>query len=40
LEEEGMPALILEREYMPSDSGRLKTRIQAFLERIERRKQK
>ena len=40
LEEEGMPTLILEREYMPSDSGRLKTRIQAFLERIERRKQK
>jgi len=38
LEEEGIPTLILEREYMPSDRGRLKTRIQAFIERIERRK--
>ena len=38
LEEEGIPTLVLEREYMPSDRGRLKTRIQAFIERIERRK--
>ncbi len=38
LEEEGIPTIILEREYMPSDRGRLKTRIQAFLERIERRR--
>jgi len=38
LEEEGMPTIILEREYMPSDRGRLKTRIQAFIERLERRK--
>jgi len=38
LEEEGIPTIILEREYMPSDRGRLKTRIQAFLERLERRK--
>ncbi len=38
LEKEGIPTLILEREYMPSDRGRLKTRIQAFIERIERRK--
>jgi bzd-type benzoyl-CoA reductase N subunit len=38
LEEDGMPTIILEREYMPSDRGRLKTRIQAFIERLERRK--
>jgi len=38
LEEEGIPTLVLEREYMPSDRGRLKTRIQAFIERIERRR--
>ncbi len=38
LEEDGLPTIILEREYMPSDRGRLKTRIQAFIERLERRK--
>jgi bzd-type benzoyl-CoA reductase N subunit len=38
LEEDGMPTIILEKEYMPSDRGRLKTRIQAFIERLERRK--
>ena len=34
LEKEGIPTLILEREYIASDEGRLKTRVQAFLERI------
>ena len=34
LTKEGIPTLILEREYMPSDEGRLKTRIQAFLEKM------
>ncbi|MBI4774492.1 MAG: 2-hydroxyacyl-CoA dehydratase [Deltaproteobacteria bacterium] len=37
LEPKGIPTLILEREYMLSDVGRLKTRIEAFLERIARR---
>jgi benzoyl-CoA reductase/2-hydroxyglutaryl-CoA dehydratase subunit BcrC/BadD/HgdB len=37
LEAQGIPVLILEKEYMLSDIGRLKTRIEAFLERIERR---
>jgi benzoyl-CoA reductase subunit C len=37
LEAEGIPVLLLEREYALSDIGRLKTRIQAFLERIARR---
>jgi benzoyl-CoA reductase/2-hydroxyglutaryl-CoA dehydratase subunit BcrC/BadD/HgdB len=34
LEEIDMPTLILDREYIPSDQGRLKTRIQAFLEKM------
>jgi len=34
LEKIGIPTLILERQYMPSDEGRLKTRVQAFIERI------
>jgi len=34
LEKEGIPTLILEREYIASDEGRLKTRIQAFLEKM------
>lgn len=35
LEAEGIPTLRLERQYGPlADSGRLKTRVQAFLERI------
>jgi benzoyl-CoA reductase/2-hydroxyglutaryl-CoA dehydratase subunit BcrC/BadD/HgdB len=36
LEAKGIPVLVLEKEYMLSDIGRLKTRIEAFLERIER----
>ena len=36
LEEEGIPAIVLEREYLLTDIGRFKTRIQAFLEIIER----
>jgi len=37
LEKEGVPTLRLEREYGPlSDMGRIRTRVQAFLERIER----
>ncbi len=34
LEKAGIPTLILERQYMPGDEGRFKTRVQAFLERI------
>jgi benzoyl-CoA reductase subunit C len=34
LEKEGMPVLVLEREHMLSDVGRLKTRVEAFIERI------
>ena len=34
IEELGLPTLILEREYLGGDKGRLKTRIQAFLEKI------
>ena len=37
LEAKGIPVLVLEKEYMLSDIGRLKTRIEAFLERIEER---
>ncbi|MDY6796059.1 MAG: 2-hydroxyacyl-CoA dehydratase family protein [Actinomycetota bacterium] len=37
LEAKGIPAMNLEIEYMLSDVGRLKTRIEAFLERIARR---
>jgi len=37
LEPKGIPTLVLEREYMLSDIGRLKTRIEAFMERIARR---
>lgn len=37
LEPKGIPVLVLEREYMLSDVGRLKTRIEAFMERIARR---
>jgi benzoyl-CoA reductase subunit C len=37
LEPDGIPTLVLEREYMLSDVGRLKTRIEAFMERIARR---
>ncbi len=37
LEKKGIPVLILEKEYgATADIGRLKTRVQAFLERIER----
>jgi benzoyl-CoA reductase subunit C len=32
--EDGIPILNLEREYLAADKGRLKTRIQAFLEKI------
>jgi bzd-type benzoyl-CoA reductase N subunit len=37
LEPKGIPAMVLEREHMLSDMGRLKTRIEAFMERIARR---
>ena len=37
LQEAGIPALLLEREYLLGGVGQLKTRIQAFLETIERR---
>ena len=37
LEAMGIPVLVLEREYMLSDIGRLKTRVEAFMERIARR---
>jgi benzoyl-CoA reductase/2-hydroxyglutaryl-CoA dehydratase subunit BcrC/BadD/HgdB len=34
-EEQGIPVLVLERDYNAlSDAGRIKTRVQAFLERI------
>ncbi len=37
LEKEGMPVLLLEKEYgAEADIGRLKTRVQAFLERLKR----
>jgi len=36
LEEQGIPTLVLEREYALSDVGRLRTRVEAFLERIAR----
>jgi benzoyl-CoA reductase/2-hydroxyglutaryl-CoA dehydratase subunit BcrC/BadD/HgdB len=36
LEESGIPVLTLERDYMLTDIGRLKTRIEAFMERIAR----
>lgn len=34
LEAAGIPHLILEKVYMPTDEGRLKTRVQAFLEKL------
>lgn len=34
LEKEGVPTLTLEREYQPKDVGRLRTRVQAFMERM------
>lgn len=34
LEEEDIPTLVLERDYLISDIGRFRTRVQAFLERI------
>jgi len=36
LEEQGIPTLVLEREYALSDVGRLRTRVEAFIERIAR----
>jgi len=36
LDESGIPLLILDREYMLGGTGQLKTRVQAFLERIGR----
>jgi benzoyl-CoA reductase/2-hydroxyglutaryl-CoA dehydratase subunit BcrC/BadD/HgdB len=37
LEKAGIPAIELERQYGPlADAGRIRTRIQAFLERIRR----
>lgn len=37
LEPEGIPVLNLDRDHMLSDTGRLRTRIEAFIERISRR---
>lgn len=37
LEPKNIPVMALEREHMLSDIGRLKTRIEAFMERIDRR---
>lgn len=37
LEPQGIPTLLLEREHMLSDVGRLRTRVEAFMERIARR---
>ena len=37
LEPKNVPVMVLEREHMLSDIGRLKTRIEAFMERIARR---
>jgi bzd-type benzoyl-CoA reductase N subunit len=37
LEPKGIPTLVLEREHMLSDAGRLRTRVEAFMERIARR---
>jgi len=34
LEEEGIPVLNLETDYSQEDLGQLKTRIEAFIERI------
>jgi len=35
LEEDGIPVMELERQYGPlADAGRIRTRVQAFLERI------
>jgi len=34
LESEGIPCLRIEREYGSFDTGRIKTRVDAFLERI------
>lgn len=34
LEAEGIPTLQLEREYLAGDKGRLKTRVQAFMEKL------
>jgi len=37
LEPMKIPVMVLEREHMISDVGRIKTRIEAFMERIARR---
>jgi benzoyl-CoA reductase/2-hydroxyglutaryl-CoA dehydratase subunit BcrC/BadD/HgdB len=37
LEEDGIPFLALDREYVLSGEGQLRTRIQAFLEQLEAR---
>jgi len=37
LEPKNIPVMVLEREHMISDVGRVKTRIEAFMERIARR---
>ena len=37
LEPKGIPVLSLEREHMMTDVGRVRTRIEAFMERISRR---
>ncbi len=37
VEEQGIPVLSLDREYLLGDTGRLRTRVEAFLERLERK---
>lgn len=34
LKKDDIPTMLLEREYLPADTGRLKTRVQAFIEKI------
>ena len=37
LEAKGIPTMVLERDHMLTDTGRLRTRVEAFMERISRR---
>jgi benzoyl-CoA reductase/2-hydroxyglutaryl-CoA dehydratase subunit BcrC/BadD/HgdB len=37
LEAKGIPTLVMERDHMLTDTGRLRTRVEAFMERIARR---
>jgi benzoyl-CoA reductase/2-hydroxyglutaryl-CoA dehydratase subunit BcrC/BadD/HgdB len=40
LEEAGIPLLRVEADYSDDDSGQLKTRVEAFLELLEEKKEK